>query len=121
MKFVKYTLLFTAITCLTISCKKNMEDDTGDCSDNNTMKVTYTNTGTVPLRVMVATSLTPQFVPVNPIHSIDLAPGASVVKEFEADQYFNVWYKDCATTCTRSTYNSRTYASCSENEEKFGL
>ncbi len=98
-----------------------MEDDTGDCSDNNTMKVTYTNTGTVPLRVMVATSLTPQFVPVNPIHSIDLAPGASVVKEFEADQYFNVWYKDCATTCTRSTYNSRTYASCSENEEKFGL
>lgn len=121
MKFVKLALLFTAITCLIISCKKNMEEAEETCEDANTTQVTYTNTGTVPLKVVTAYSLNSQYEPVNPIHSIELAPGASVVKEFTAGKYWNVWYKNCSTTCTRAIFNTKMYDACAENEEKYGL
>jgi hypothetical protein len=121
MKLIKTMLFATAITFSLLSCSKPGDDDGSDCEDNDTTKVTYTNTGTVPLRVQVATSLTSAFVPISPIVSIDLAPGASVVKEFAADKYFIVWYANCATTCTMYTYYAKTYATCGVTEEKHGF
>ncbi|MBL7699084.1 MAG: hypothetical protein JNK79_13045 [Chitinophagaceae bacterium] len=121
MKSFNLTVLFLAITCLVVSCKKGGDDEGENCEDNNTTKVTYSNTGSVPLRVVVATSLTSQYEPINPILNIDLAPGASTVKEFDADQYFNVWYSNCSDDCSMVTYYSKTYAQCSEYEEKQGF
>ena len=111
-----------SLACVLFSCKKGEEDDAGpDCENDHTTQVTYTNTGSVPLRIEVATSLTPQYEPVNPILTLDLAPGATVVKEIQADRYFNVWYRDCSTNCTQTTYNSKTYEQCGQYEEKHGL
>lgn len=121
MKLIKTMLIGTVITFSLLSCSKPSDDGGSDCQDNNTTKVTYTNNGTVPLKVQVATSLTPAFVPISPIVSIDLAPGASVVKEIPADQYFTVWYANCATTCTMYTYYSKTYSTCGVYEEKKGF
>lgn len=120
MRLLKTMLFSAVITCSLYSCSKP-GDDASDCEDNNTTKVTYTNTGSTPLRVEVATSLTPQFKPVSPIVTLDLAPGASVVREISAEKYFTVWSRDCATTCTMVTYYSKTYSQCSEYEEKQGI
>ena len=121
MKSIKLALFFAAIACVFISCKKESGDTDSDCQNDNTTKVTYTNTGTISLRVQVSYQLTPQFVPINPIFTIDLAPGASVVKEFVADKYFTVWTRDCATTCSMVTYYSKTYVQCNATVEKQGI
>lgn len=122
MKFLKFSVVFLAISCLFVNCSKNAgDDDDDDCEGNNTTTVIYKNTGTVPLRVQVATSLTAQFVPINPVVNEDLAPGASIEREIDARQYFTVWYNNCATSCSMVTYYSKTYVSCSENTEQQGL
>jgi hypothetical protein len=121
MNALRLTILFMAVSCLSFSCKKNSDDAGAACEEKQTMKVTFANTGSVPLRVVLATSLTPQFTPVNPVFSLDLAPGASVIKEFAADTYFNVWYTNCASACSLSTYYSKTYTACNAYDEKFGL
>lgn len=109
-----FTLLFTA-------CKKGDSGEGSDCEEDNLTKVTYTNTGTTPLRVSVATQLTPQFETVSPVFTIDLAPGASVEKVFFADKYFTVWQSNCATNCTLATHNYKTYEACNEYEAKLGF
>lgn len=102
-----------------LSCKKGESDDSENCEENNLTKVTYSNVGSTPVRVVVATSLTPQYEPINPVFSIELAPGQSVPKEFEAEQYFNVWYGNCSgDDCVMLAYYSKTYAQCNEYEEK---
>lgn len=121
MKLIKTMLIGTVITLSLLSCTKAGDDDERDCEYNNTTKVTYTNTGTVPLKVQVAYTLNSAFVPVSPIISLDLAPGASVVKEFSAAKYFTVWYSNCATSCTMNTYYAKTYDACAEYEEKQGF
>ena len=121
MKSIKLTLFFAAVTCLFICCSKNIDDDSSDCEDNNTTTVTFTNKGSVPLRVEVSIQLTPQFKPINPVVSLDLAPGTSVVKEISADKYFTVWTSNCAINCSMVTYYSKTYDACSSYEEKQGF
>jgi hypothetical protein len=121
MNSLRLTILFLALISVSVSCKKNSDDAGAACEEKQTMKVTFANTGSVPLRVVLATSLTPQFTPVNPVFSLDLAPGASVVKEFAAATYFNVWYTNCSSACSLSTYYSKTYTACNAYDEKFGL
>lgn len=121
MKLFKLTMLLATTISLFIGCVKSNEEEVVDCEENNTTKVTYTNTGTVSLRVQVATSLTPQYVPINPILTFDLAPGVSVTKEFSADKYFTLWYNNCATTCNRYSYHFKTFDACGEYEEKQGI
>lgn len=110
-----------AIVSVFLSCKKGGDDEGSDCEENNRTKVVFTNTGSVPLRVEVATTLTPQFDPINPVFSLDLAGGASVQKEFEADKYFILWYSNCSADCSMVTYYNKTYVPCSEYEEKQGF
>lgn len=115
-------LYFMTIVFISVSCKKGGDDDGGEsCMDDNTTKTTFTNTGSIPLRVQVATSLTDQFEPINAIVNEDLAPGASVSKGMYADKYFIVWSRDCPTNCSMVTYYSKTYAACGDNQEKQGL
>lgn len=121
MKSIKLALVFAVVACVFLSCKKNSGDDGSDCEDNHTTTVTFTNKGSVPLRVEVSIQLTPQFKPINPVVTLDLAPGASVVKEIAAAKYFNVWSSNCAANCAMVTYYSKTYASCSSYEEKQGF
>ena len=121
MKSVKLVAFFIAVACTFISCKKGAEDDTQDCDENNTTSIVFSNTGTTPLRVELASSLTPQFKPINPVVVLDLAPGATVTKEVAADDYFNVWSRDCSTTCTMVTYYRKTYDKCNAYEEKRGI
>lgn len=121
MRSVKVTLFIVAIACTLLSCKKGSEDGGPDCESNNTTTVAFTNTGSIPLRVRVSISLTPMFEPVSPIITLDLAAGATVTKEFQADKYFIVWDRDCATTCSRVTYYSKTYTQCLQYEEKQGI
>jgi hypothetical protein len=121
MKSFKFALFFVAITCVSLSCKKNSDDSGSDCEDTHMTKVTFTNKGSVPLRVEVAIQLTPQFKPITPVVTLDLAPGASVVKEFIAGKYFNVWSSNCAASCSMVTYYNKTYVECSTYEEKQGF
>lgn len=113
-------LAIAFLACSLFSCSKG-GDAESDCQDDNTTKVTFSNTGSVPLRVEVAIQLTPQYRPIDPVVVLDLAPGQSTQKEIKADQYFVVWSANCATTCTRATSYSKTYESCSAYEEKLGL
>ncbi len=83
--------------------------------------MTFKNTGTVPLRVQMATQLTPQFQPINPAAEIDLAPGQSVQRDIVAGRYFFVWSRDCATTCSRITSYAKDFESCNSYTEEKGL
>lgn len=121
MKPINIILFFLAITCLFLGCKKGGDEGAESCEEKNTTIVVFTNTGTVPLRVAAASSLTSQFEPIDPVLSIDVAPQASVSREIEANKYFILWYSNCADECTRITNYSKTYAACTENEEKQGF
>ncbi len=109
------------IFCTLISCKKGTDDAGNSCEDDNTAETTFTNNGNISLHVEVATSLTPQFEPISPSISVELAPGASVSKGLYADQYFIIWSRGCPTNCSTITYYSKTYASCTKNQETQGL
>jgi len=117
MKSVKFPLLFLA-TSILLSCSKPAEDEGDSCENNNTTKVTYVNSTSASLKVVVSTRLTPQFEPIDPIFSITLAAGQSVTKEFKAEKYINTWYNNCASTCNRMTSIFKEYTSCMEYEEK---
>lgn len=113
----KPLVLFASLLAITLfSCTK--EADSSNCEDENTTKVTYTNQGTVPLRVKVAAYLNSSFEPISPILDFELAPGASQVKVFRADKYFTLWYNNCATSCTLMTYYNKQFDACMEYEEK---
>lgn len=117
MKKIKLSLLFTAALCMFLSCSKR-EEEAETCEDTHTTKVTFSNTTNAALRVVVSTRLTPQFVPIEPIFTLDLAPGQSVVKEFMAGRYINSWYNGCPSNCNRMGNIFRDFDSCIEYEEK---
>lgn len=119
MRTIKPMLFFAAVTALLISCKKS--SSAKDCMDTHTTKVVYTNTGTIPLRVEVAIQFTPQYQPIDPVVSVDLAPGVTVVKEFSAHNYFTKWSRDCSSSCNTVTFYAKTYNECSDYEEKQGI
>lgn len=100
-----------------LSCSKS-EREVDTCEDTNTTSVTYSNTTAAALRVVVSATLTPQFEPVDPLFTIDLAAGQKVVKSFKAGKYFNTWYNGCPSGCNRRSYNFKTYSSCVDYEEK---
>lgn len=118
MKKIKLLPLLLGTLFLFSSCSKS--DDEGEtCQDTNSTKVTYSNTTNTALRVVVSTRLTPQFEPVDPLFTLDLAPGQSVVKEFLAGRYINSWYNNCASSCNRMSSSSfKDFNSCEEYEEK---
>lgn len=120
MKSINLSLFFLAIACTFLSCAKG-GDDGNDCEDDNTCTIIYTNTGSIPLRVEVAIQLTPQFVPIDPIITLNLAPGATVTKVVKSNRYFTIWSRDCATSCTMVTYYSKTYTNCEAYDEKQGI
>lgn len=113
---MKRKFVLAATFCLLLSCSKPEEEET--CEDKNTTKVTFSNTTSNAVRVVVSESLTPQFEPVNVKFAIDLAPGQSVLKEFTAGRYVNSWYNNCPSTCSRMNNIFRTFESCKEYEEK---
>jgi ABC-type molybdate transport system substrate-binding protein len=117
MKKTKLLLLVMAAVTFIVSCSKSSEE-AETCEDKNSMKVSYNNTTSDALRVVVSGSLTPQFEPVNPIFTIDLAPGQIVVKEFQSGRYVNTWYNGCPANCTRRSYSFKDYVNCNEYEEK---
>jgi hypothetical protein len=116
MKKINFVILLMLSVTLFSGCSKSNEEEEG-CEDTNTTKVTYRNTTNAALRVVVSMTLTPQFEPVSPIFTIDLAPGQSVPKEFTAGRYINSWYSNCATSCNRIGNIFKDYASCSAYEE----
>jgi hypothetical protein len=94
------------------------EEEELTCEDTRLVKITFTNTSDKPLRVVVAPRLTPQYVPVDPIITEDLAAGATVVKEILAERYVITWYKNCSTTCAVQAQPFRTYETCTNYDEK---
>lgn len=111
------SLALGMIALVVMGCTKEA-DNSADCENDNTSEITYTNQGTVPLRVKVSETLTPGFEPISPILDFDLAPGASVVKVIKSNRYFTTWYNNCATSCNRVTYYNKTYATCGKYDEK---
>lgn len=117
MKNLISHLFFFVTVCMFLSCSKPANEPV-TCEDTNIAKVTFANTSDIPLRVVVSTRLTPEYVPIEPIFTIDLAPGKSIVKEFEAGRYINTWYKDCSSNCNRMNSFFRNYEQCKEYQEK---
>ena len=95
-----------------------LHDEEESCQDTNSTTITYRNTTSSSLRVVVSTSLTPQFEPVSPLFTIDLAPGQLVAKEFSAGRYVNSSYNGCLANCNRGSYLFKDYTACEEYEEK---
>ena len=117
MKKIKMQVLFMAALSLFLSCSKpEVEPET--CEDTNSTKVTFANTTNTSLRVVVSARITPQYEPIDPLFSIDLAPGQSVVKEFTAGRYVNSWYTGCPSSCSRVGNFFRNFDQCNEYEEK---
>lgn len=117
MKSIKFALLFMALTSTFTSCSKDGEESES-CEDNNTTKVTFRNVWEQKMRVQVAYQLTPQFEPVNPVVTLDLAPGETVMKEFESGRYMIVWKNDCPQTCSLASSYAKTYETCGEYNEQ---
>ena len=115
MKFIKAICLWATIAFLVTGCSKS--EDAISCEDNETSKVTFTNNGASALRVEMASQFDAQFNPVNPVFTIDLAPGASSVKEFRYGKYFIQWKANCSTTCTQQAFYARTFEVCGEYQE----
>jgi hypothetical protein len=117
MNKFKLCLLAIVTSCIFLGCAKGkVEDET--CEDTNTTKVTFSNTTSAALRVVVSATLTPQLEPINPILTIDLAPGESVEKEFEAGRWVTTWYNGCPSSCSRRAYMFRDFNQCGVYEEK---
>ena len=115
MKSFKMSCLLAALIFLSTGSSKS--DDAISCEENETTKVTFTNNGASALRVEMATQFDAQFNPVNPVFTIDLAPGASSVKEFRYGNYFIQWKANCSTTCTQQAFYARNFDVCGEYQE----
>lgn len=111
-----------ALALVVISCKKPGEEEADEpCLENNTMELTLKNTGTIPLRVVMATQLTPQFQGIDPVLTLDLAPGQTVQRVVPAARYYSVWWRDCNTTCTKVLSYAKDYESCNAYTEERGI
>ena len=107
-----------AVFFLFLSCSKSGGDDDETCEDLNTTKVTFSNTTSKPMRVVLSATISPQYEPISPLFTIDLSPGQSVPKEFSAGRYVATWYDDCPSACNRIGNLFRDFDSCGNYEEK---
>ena len=117
MKSIKLAVFLITLGCF-VSCSKGGEDEGMACEEENTTSVTFTNGGTLPMRVQVDVQLTPQFEPIDPVVTFDLAAGESVVKEIRAQRYSIVWKNGCPDNCNLATSYAKTYESCQEYTEQ---
>ncbi|MBL7736832.1 MAG: hypothetical protein JNL51_15340 [Chitinophagaceae bacterium] len=115
---MKLHFLSAAFLLLFLSCSKSSGDDADTCEDLNTTKVTFSNTTSGAMKVVLSATITPQYEPISPIFSIDLAPGQKVVKEFNAGRYIATWYEGCPSACNRIGNLFRDFNQCGEYEEK---
>lgn len=121
MKSISLPIILLAMAALLWSCSKSGDSDP-DCMDENITSVIFKNTGSTPLRVEVASQLTPQFEAINPVVSEDLAPGASIKRDFSAGRYMVIWKSGCPSNCTLATgASSRDYGACEDYEEALGI
>ena len=122
MKFFRLPLMTLTLAATLFSCSKEGDDNDPDCMNNHTTKVKFSNSGSVALRVEVASQLTPQYEAVNPVVAVDIAPGASTTREFESGRYMIIWKSGCPSNCNVATAaSSRDYADCESYEEERGL
>jgi hypothetical protein len=118
MKSIRPAAFIIALSCSFLSCSKDSDDGGRDCEEANTTTVKFVNGGTETMRVQVAFQLTPQFEPIDPVVSLDLAAGESVTKEIQAERYMIVWKNGCPDNCNLATSYAKTYASCEEYTEQ---
>ncbi len=117
MKNVKLSLLFIATLSVLLSCSKSKEE-VETCEDTHSTKVTFVNSGSTALRVVVSARITPQYEPIDPLFTIDLPAGQSAGKEFQGGRYVTTWYNGCASGCKRLGNFFRDFNECNEYEEK---
>jgi hypothetical protein len=117
MKSIKPMLLFLAFVSVSFSCSKSSGDSGPACESNETTKVTFKNNGSTTLRVEVAQTFNAQFEPVSPVVAIDLAAGASSVKEFRYGRYFIQWKNGCPAACSQRAFYAKDFAICQEYQE----
>ncbi len=117
MNIIKSSLAIALCTVMMFSCKKNSEPSDPACETNNTTKVTFKNTTTTSKRLEVAKTFNSEFVPNEPVLSIDLAPGASISKEFRYGKYFVQWKNGCPSACSKAAFYAKDYLSCQEYNE----
>jgi hypothetical protein len=120
MRLFKLPLLALALCATLFSCSKgDDEDNDPDCLTDNTTQVSFTNTSSIPLRVEVASRLTPQLEAIDPVVTLDLAAGESATKTFAAGRYMMVWRTGCPSNCLTVTGAlGRDFESCEEYQEK---
>jgi hypothetical protein len=118
MKSIQLAAFFIALSFAFISCSKDGDDEGEDCEEANITTVRFVNGGTATMRVQVAIQLTPQYEPIDPVVTLDLASGESVSKEIPADRYMIVWKNDCPDNCNVATSYAKTYESCQEYTEQ---
>lgn len=106
-------MLFLAITLVSVSCSKSVEDNGPDCETNGTTKVTFKNTNAYAVTLQLADRFDAQYKPVGLVFSIDLAPGATATKEFKAGKYY---FQYTCPTCNGVVF-SRTYEECMEYQD----
>lgn len=122
MKLIRLPITILALFALLSSCSKSGDDSDPACMENHITSVIFKNTGSTPLRVEVASQLTPQYEAVNPVVSEDIAPGASIKKEFTSGRYMVIWKSGCPSNCNVATAaSSRDYEDCEEYEEARGI
>lgn len=109
---------FLASSVLLFSCTKKSDGGAG-CEENETTKVTFKNTRSTSVKLEVAVTFNAQYVPNSPIIQIDLAPGASTVREFRYGKYFIEWENGCPAACSQGAFYAKTYEQCGEYEENF--
>lgn len=120
MKLINILTLLVAITAISFGCKKSGDDDGAPCENNNTTKVTFTNTSAAPVVVVLAERFDAGYNPVNVQFTVEIAPGASAIKEFTYGRVYFQWQlKTCPSPCTSSVVFSRTYDLCQEYTESF--
>jgi len=121
MKLIRLPMAILALSILLWSCSKSGDDDEA-CMDNHITTVIFKNTGSMPLRVEVASQLTPQYEAVNPVVREDIAPGASIKKDFTSGRYSVIWKSGCPSNCNVATSAySRDFEDCEEYEEARGI
>ena len=107
--------MLVTLSAFAAGCSKS--DDEPGCDENETTKVTFSNTGSSSLRVEMATQFDAQYNPISPVFTFDLAPGTTSVREFRYGNYFIQWKANCNTTCTQQSFYARNFAVCTEYQE----
>lgn len=117
MKIISIIPSFSICLFLLISCTKSAGEEVPACEDNGTTKVTFTNTSGVSLKLEVAQTFNSSYVPNSPVIQMQLAPGATITKEFPYGKYFIELENGCPAACSQRSFYAKTYEQCSVYEE----